>query len=323
MKDLISIIVPVYNVEKYLDKCINSIINQTYKNLEIILINDGSKDNSGEKCECWAQKDNRIKVIHKKNGGLSDARNVGIDNAKGRYISFIDSDDFIDYNMIEILIDNIKKNNCEISVCGYYKTYTDRDEVVDNSKDIIVMDNIEAIDKMNEVGYFDVSAWGKVFKADLIKKYKFPIGKLSEDWFIMYKVFFEANKIVYNPEAKYHYVQRSGGISKNNPKINYDSIEAAKECLNFIEKKCPNIKENAIIRYCIANIGVYNSCILYDKEDNSIYNNINKNIKIITKSKKISFKKKLQFFILINFKNVYKIVYKNYFKKVRYKEMIK
>ena len=143
MDKLVSIVVPVYNVDKYLDKCVNSIINQKYKNLEIILVDDGSTDESGKKCDLWAEKDNRIRVIHKENGGLSDARNVGIDNSKGYYISFIDSDDFIENDMIEVLLKEIKENNCDISICGYYKTYVDKDEIIDNSKEIFVMNNIE------------------------------------------------------------------------------------------------------------------------------------------------------------------------------------
>ena len=323
MKKLVSIVVPVYNVEKYLDKCIESILNQTYKNLEIILVDDGSKDNCGKKCDEWAKKDDRIKVIHKENGGLSDARNVGIDYAKGEYISFVDSDDFIDKDMIEILIDGVNKNDCGIGICGYYRTYTNREEIVDDTKNKIVMNNIKAIDQMNTFGNYDVSAWGKIFDINLMRKYKFPVGKLSEDWFIMYKIFYDTNKIFYDARPKYHYVQRAGGISKNNPKINYDSIEAAEECLNFIEKNCPEIKENAIINYCIACIGVYNSCILYNREDEEVFFNIKKNIKIIMKSKNIAFKKKIQFWILVKLRNVYKIIYKNYFNKIRYKEMSK
>lgn len=108
MNELISLIIPVFNVEKYLDKCVETIVNQTYSNLEIILVDDGSTDSSGEKCDYWKKKDNRIIVIHKKNGGLSSARNAGIEIATGKYISFIDSDDFIDLKMIEILRKNYK-----------------------------------------------------------------------------------------------------------------------------------------------------------------------------------------------------------------------
>ena len=116
-QDLISIVVPIYNVEKYLEKCINSIIIQTYKNIEIILVNDGSTDSSGKICDIYLKIDKRIKVVHKKNGGLSDARNVGIENAKGKYIAFIDSDDFLDSDFIEILYNLIIEYNADVSCC--------------------------------------------------------------------------------------------------------------------------------------------------------------------------------------------------------------
>ena len=120
MEPLLSIIVPIYNVEQYLERCIESIINQTYKNLEIILVDDGSKDNSGTIADTYASKDNRIKVIHKENGGLSDARNHGLDQSKGKYIMFIDSDDFIDSSMCEILFETAEKYFSDIVSCNYY-----------------------------------------------------------------------------------------------------------------------------------------------------------------------------------------------------------
>ena len=129
--DLISVIVPVYKVEQYLNECIKSIINQTYKNLEIILVNDGSPDDCGKMCDIWAKKDNRIKVIHKKNGGLSDARNCGIDIANGKYIQFVDSDDLLELDMIDFLYTNIQKYNCDISICSNY--IFDEKEVINQS----------------------------------------------------------------------------------------------------------------------------------------------------------------------------------------------
>ena len=123
MNELISVIVPIYNVEKYLERCLDSIIKQTYKNLDIILVDDGSIDNSTKICDEYVKKDSRIKVIHKENGGLSDARNVGIDNSDGKYICFIDSDDYIELDMIENLYDGIVKNNANICCCGKLLEY--------------------------------------------------------------------------------------------------------------------------------------------------------------------------------------------------------
>ena len=128
MDEKISVIVPVYNVEQYLERCVDSIINQTYKNLEIILVNDGSTDNSGKLCDELAKRDDRIRVIHKENGGLSDARNTGIEEAEADLIGFIDSDDYIDENMYELLIDNLRETNADLSMCGHYDVYNNVSE---------------------------------------------------------------------------------------------------------------------------------------------------------------------------------------------------
>ena len=135
MDELISVIVPVYNVEKYISRCIESIMKQTYKNIEIILIDDGSTDNSGKICDEYSLKDDRINVIHKKNGGLSDARNTGLDIAKGKYISLIDSDDFVSKFFIETLYNTCKNENCEIAICEYERVYEEKEEISDLEND--------------------------------------------------------------------------------------------------------------------------------------------------------------------------------------------
>ena len=138
MKDLISVIIPIYNVEKYLNKCIDSIINQTYKNLEIILVDDGSPDNCPQICDEYAKKDNRIKVIHKKNGGVSSARNVGLINSTGNYIGFIDPDDYIEPIMYEKLLKVLKESNTLVSMCGFYKIKDNKIIKIDNYDEKII-----------------------------------------------------------------------------------------------------------------------------------------------------------------------------------------
>lgn len=132
MNELITVIVPVYNVENYLERCIDSIINQTYKKLEILLINDGSKDKSGEICDDYAKKDDRIKVIHKENGGVSSARNIGLEKARGEYISFIDADDWIEKNMYEEMLKRIEESNVKMVRCSYYKEYDEKQEALEH-----------------------------------------------------------------------------------------------------------------------------------------------------------------------------------------------
>lgn len=295
---LISIIVPCYKVEEYLDKCIESIVKQTYKNLEIILVNDGSPDNCAQICDDWAKRDSRIKVIHKENGGLSSARNAGLDIAKGEYISFIDSDDFIDITFIEFLYLKLKESNADISCCGYYHYFNADLKEIRHFKNInLVMNSCEAIIKMNTIGYFGVGSWNKLYKSELFNDIRFPIGKLSEDWFILYKLIDKANKITYNSEPKYYYRQRKGSITRN-IKINYDCEEASKNCLEFCRENYPLAVDSAIQSYTLACIGIYNTilCSNENKSKLKIYKDkINKyknrvSLNGINKSRKIQIK---------------------------------
>ena len=139
-EELISVILPIYNVEKYLEKCLKSVINQTYKNLEIILVDDGSKDNSPQICDEYAVKDKRIVVIHKSNGGLSDARNAGIEIAKGKYIALIDSDDYVEKDYVQFLYQLIKENNAEMSICSHTVLYTNRTRIEKETGEHLVLD---------------------------------------------------------------------------------------------------------------------------------------------------------------------------------------
>ena len=177
--DLISIVVPIYKVEKYINKCIESILNQTYKNLEIILVDDGSPDNCGKIADEYAKKDNRIKVIHKKNGGLSDARNAGIDIVKGKYIAFVDSDDYIEKEYIEIMYNAIRTNKVKIVQCGINKVNDDGkvldsygylDNELINSKRIIE-------EKYTKYPISNVVAWNKLYSTDLFKDIRYPVRK--------------------------------------------------------------------------------------------------------------------------------------------------
>ena len=178
-KPLISVVVPVYNVAKYLKKSIESIVNQTYTNLEIILVDDGSKDESGEICEDYSLKDSRIIVIHKPNGGLSDARNAGIKQAKGEYITFVDSDDTIDYDMIEFLYDLILKFHTKMSICCQTEIFenTNKKNVIGNNEKLKLTGK-ECIRRMLYHDIVDTSAWAKLSSTELFKTVKFPKGKI-------------------------------------------------------------------------------------------------------------------------------------------------
>ena len=189
-KPLISVVVPVYNVAKYLKKSIESIVNQTYTNLEIILVDDGSKDESGDICEDYSLKDSRIIVIHKPNGGLSDARNAGIKQAKGEYITFVDSDDTIDYDMIEFLYDLILKFNTKMSICCQTEIFenTNKKNVIGNNEKLKLTGK-ECIRRMLYHDIVDTSAWAKLYSTKLFRTVKFPKGKIYEDIATTYRLF--------------------------------------------------------------------------------------------------------------------------------------
>ena len=245
MNDLISIIVPIYNVEKYINKCIESIINQTYKNLEIILVDDGSPDDCPTICDEYKEKDDRIIVIHKKNGGLSDARNVGIENASGKYICFVDSDDYIEYNYVEVLYSNIIKYNVKISCAAYRQVF----EVDNHIKDIPIKENIKInyINSLKElvnesVGNF---AWNKIYDINLFNDLRFPLGRKMEDLGIMYKLFEKAEYIYVDSRVIYNYVQRENSILHNiDSKFIRDRIDLIKERFEYLKNK--NIKVDEI-----------------------------------------------------------------------------
>ena len=239
MSNKISVIVPVYNTFEYLDKCVDSIVEQTYSNIEILLVDDGSTDGSGKKCDEWAKKDKRIKTYHKKNGGLSDARNYGIERATGTVLSFVDSDDWIEHNMYEVLLNEMTKNNADIMICGRYFEFGEK-SIKWGASEKFLMGPKDAIIKLNSFSGFDMAAWDKLYKKNVFEDMCFPFGKKCEDAYIMYKLFDNAQKIEYYPGYFYHYFQRKNSIARSQS-LNMDLIYAAIEQEQYIEKKYSNI----------------------------------------------------------------------------------
>ena len=234
MEPLITVIVPVYNVEKYLDKCVESIVNQTYKNLEIILVDDGSPDNCPAMCDEWAKKDSRIKVIHKANGGVSSARNAGLDTAQGEYIGFVDSDDYIKENMYEILLKSFCENNIELSVCGlvcYGKAVS-----IDKNKIIKKDDALTMLFDIKNYPYFEGYVWNKLFKSDIIKKNKLRFDEnidMSEDTLFNFMYLKYVSKVSIVKGECYQYNYRYDSVMRiKSSKINYDMVNL---CDFFIE----------------------------------------------------------------------------------------
>lgn len=198
MDDLISIIVPVYNTSKYLEQCIKSILEQTYKKLEIILVNDGSTDQSPQICEKFRKSDSRITVIHQENQGLSAARNKGIEAATGKYLMFVDSDDYIGKDMVETLYSFLIENNADMSMCSFeYVTDTgDRVDVFNNPVKDEVLSNVESLNKLLEQNsWYYVVAWNKLYKKALWDDLKYPVGYIHEDEAVIHKIFCQCNRI--------------------------------------------------------------------------------------------------------------------------------
>lgn len=213
MKELISVIVPLYNVEKYLERCIDSIINQTYDNLEIILVDDGSTDRSGLICDQYKEQDTRIKVIHKKNGGASSARNQGMSIAKGSYIGFIDSDDYIAPDMYESLYQHMKEG-VDIVSCALLNISLRDKAVLYGTDDAITLKTEEALHELLINRILSFSACNKLFKKEAIDHLSFPEGKVGEDLPFIYQAIKDCKKIVHTGKVKYFCCYRKDSVSR-------------------------------------------------------------------------------------------------------------
>lgn len=312
-RPIISVIVPVYNVEQYLDRCINSILKQSFKDFELILVDDGSPDNCGKKCDEWAEKDERIIVIHKTNGGLSDARNVGVLKSNTSYITFVDSDDYISKEYLSYLYSLIIKYDSDISLCYYVTTNIDN-QFIDNNE--LSEDNIECISnseaclrfcKIPEYG----TATSKLFKKSLLLQNQFPINRFFEDTATVGKLFYNSKKVVVGLKKLYAYYQNPEGITQSNPsrKKREDQLWAVTENARFFdEKQESKIAENAwnlLPRVLLLNCNPgdidKNNLIMYYEEYKS---HANKNFIFLKVCLAVKFNK--LYFILKNIKRIFK-----------------
>lgn len=248
---LISVIVPIYNVEVYLPKCVDSILEQTYENLEIILVDDGSTDLSGAIADDYQKKDSRIRVIHKTNGGLSDARNCGIEEAHGEYFGFVDSDDYIAPDMYMTLYEIMIRYGAKISVCDKFDVTEGSVGVYEDVSDaeVFCTDAEEAmrivLDGKRNYAY----AWNKLYKREVFDNIRYPVGKFIEDAFIILQLFDAAERVVFTTAKKYYYLCRPNSIMtlKFSPK-HLDCIEAHEKNYRYILEKHPAIEKNARMR---------------------------------------------------------------------------
>lgn len=245
--NLISVIVPVYNVEKYLKRCLDSVIEQTYAHLEIILVDDGSTDRSGDICNDYADRDTRIRVVHKKNGGLSDARNIGLRLANGKYIYFVDSDDFIAKDSIEFLYEALCANGADIASHSHVYHYSEDSVVKNHTPTIndqpIAFTHEAALEHLLYEDRVTTSACMKLYKRSLFSTgIRFPVGKTCEDLATVYKLFAITNKVVLSSAPKYYYYKRAGSLTQATAtNTSMDGFNAAEEQLKYISKYHPSL----------------------------------------------------------------------------------
>lgn len=245
---IISVIVPIYGVEEYLDRCVQSIVDQTYSNLEIILVDDGSPDKCPAMCDAWAEKDTRIKVIHKKNGGLSDARNAGMAVATGELIGFVDSDDWISPNMYQLLYDDMCHNGSDISCCGIQMVWENSEahQMLTMEGDIVLA-NEEAMISLIQESWLKHPVVNRLYKKECVKGVCFPYKRLHEDVFWGYQVIANANKVSIIGETGYFYLQRDGSIMGQDFSIKrLDMFDAYYEELRFIQNRYPSMSGKAV-----------------------------------------------------------------------------
>lgn len=242
---LCSIIVPIYNVEALLPRCIDSLIGQQYQNIEIILVNDGSTDSSEAICREYLNRDSRIKLINKENGGLSSARNTGLKLCKGEYIFFVDSDDYVTSDFCSVGVDGFLNHNADVVIFGFNNIFVDTNKVIEkHCRKSRVISKEEALKGTLIDGYINSLAWNKAYKRELFDNIKYPEGMVFEDVGTTYKIFDKANTIYISSNITYNYELRDGSISNkwwcNDKKIN-DFFTLRSEQLQFINNSYPSL----------------------------------------------------------------------------------
>lgn len=243
----ISVVIPVYNVEKYLSECLDSVINQTYKNLQIILVDDGSTDSSGKICDEYAEKDDRITVVHQSNAGAGAAKNTGLELIDGDYFSIIDSDDYIELDMYEKMVNSLEKYNSDIAQCLFRNVFVNdsfdrKYKIKDNYPKVLTSKKF-----LSELLYDWKYAifWNKLFKSSLLKEIRFPVGRKIDDEFFTYKLVCNAKKVVNIDNILYNYRMRKTSVmnENNTDRLIYDRIDCFIERYNYVSDIYPSLKK--------------------------------------------------------------------------------
>lgn len=310
---LISIIIPVYNVEKYIDECVGSVCKQSYKNVEIILVDDGAKDTSGMMCDRWAEKDSRIQVIHKENGGLSDARNTGLKAALGEYVMFVDSDDILSDKIVECLYSSIRDSKAQISICDPIHLRPDDIPKYQASNEIKVYNAEDALCEMMYQTSFLFSAWGKLYERRLFDSVSFPIGLLFEDVAIMYKLFAQCDKIVYLDAKLYGYLHRENSITTSKfTKRDCDILDICEKQVEFGRGFSQNVYCAAVTYQVVGALRVYlNAPYTVEYAEKIKYSKdiIRSNLKEVLKNKRSRLKLRISLILFRTNKNLMRGIY--------------
>lgn len=295
MSQKVSIVVPIYNVEKYLNRCVDSILNQSYKNIEVILVDDGSPDNCGIISEQYAKQDHRVKVIHKANGGLSDARNFGMNEVTGEFTLFVDSDDWLDTNMIDIMINEIKSSNADVVQVAFYYAYNNYllydDRYYSEKMEPIYLDNKELMRELVINERVKNFAWGKLYKTSIIKDINFKKGALFEDVFWAHQVMKRVNKYSILHKPLCYYFQREDSIVSKYSVRNLDILKGLKERHKFIEKYYKNLTDESFNIITKTSLLHYN--LLFMNKD---------------KDKKGLYRKEIRNYIIDNYDSIFEAV---------------
>lgn len=305
MNKLISVIIPVYNVHSYLRRCLDSVVNQTYKNIEILLVDDGSTDNSAQICLEYEKKYKNVIYLYKKNGGLSDARNYGIKHSKGDYIAFVDSDDYIDPEMYQYLLSDMIKYNADIATCSYQEF--SNEFVFENSFSdckVEVYDRKEGVRNLFRADKYCNYAWNKLYKRELFTDITYPTGKKMEDLGTTYLLFLNSKKITYRHYKAYFYYQRKDSIihSADN-QFYYDKLLLCLERFRSIQKIYPDMEENYvfILRTILLDFKYYSSDLKLFQDAHYV---VKKEIPFFA-LKKISKKQRIKYYILKYLPGIY------------------
>lgn len=309
---LISIIVPIYGVEKYLQRCVQSLLAQTYRNIEVILVDDESPDRCPEMCDDYAKLDSRVKVIHKKNGGLSDARNAGLEIAKGDYVAFVDSDDYVTLDFVESLYQAAARKKADISACGFYKVYGEKKIEIEKKTEKSTFSPIEAVRDIFVINStLEVMTWNKLYRRSLFidNNITFPVGRIHEDNFTTYKLLYFASKVVYVDRPMYYYIQREDSImgrAFDNRRL--DMLQVFDECLRFFGEQGEELSFEIQSMKVLVTLSLYHDFIISKSKDSSIRGRLLQEVRSIgsvESNKYVSVKHK----IMLRFINLSPLIY--------------